>query len=38
MEIIICGGGKIGETLCQVLAQEDPNILIDKNRNNRETN
>ena len=37
MEIIICGGGKIGETLCQVLAQEDHNIvLIDKNRNKLE--
>ncbi|HHX36979.1 MAG TPA: Trk system potassium transporter TrkA [Clostridiaceae bacterium] len=33
MEIVVCGAGKIGETLCRVLAQEDHNIvLIDKDR------
>jgi trk system potassium uptake protein TrkA len=37
MDIVIAGGGKIGETLCQELAVEDINIvLIEKNPNRLE--
>ena len=37
MDIVIAGGGKIGETLCQELSKEDINIvLLEKNQNRLE--
>lgn len=37
MDIVIAGGGKIGETLCQELSKEDVNIvLLEKNQNRLE--